>query len=51
VEPVEGEISISPESTDCRYFPLGDLEEIQLLEPQREQIKHALRGQIAPFIH
>ena len=50
VEPVEGEIMISAESTDYGYFPTGELGKIQLLEPQREQIEHALKEQIAPFI-
>jgi ADP-ribose pyrophosphatase YjhB (NUDIX family) len=50
VEPVTGEINISAESTDCWYFSVDDLEEIQLLEPHREQIKHALTDQITAFI-
>ncbi len=50
VESVAGEIHISAESTDCRYFSVDELGAIQLLEPHREQIKHALTDQIAPFI-
>jgi ADP-ribose pyrophosphatase YjhB (NUDIX family) len=50
VETVEGELSISAESTDCRYFPLDDLAEIQLLEPHHAQIEHALMGQSTAFI-
>jgi ADP-ribose pyrophosphatase YjhB (NUDIX family) len=50
VEPVEGEINISAESTDCRYFSVDELGDIQLLEPHREQIKHALTEQVAAFV-
>ena len=50
IEPTAGEIRISAESTAYRYFSVDELSNIQLLEPHREQIRHALTDQIAPFI-
>ena len=50
VEPIEGELTLSAESTDYGYFPVDELGKIQLLEPHREQIEHALTDQIASFI-
>ena len=49
-EPTDGEISISAESTDCKYFSLDELERMQILEPHREQIVDALAGETAAFI-
>ncbi len=50
VEPVSGEINLSTESTAYRYFSVDELGEIQLLEPHREQIEHALTNQQAAFV-
>jgi hypothetical protein len=50
VEPAGGEISISAESTDCKYFSLDELERMQILEPHLEQIVDALAGETAAFI-
>ncbi len=50
VEPTAGEINLSAESTAYRYFSVDELAEIQLLEPHREQIEHALVEQHTVFM-
>jgi ADP-ribose pyrophosphatase YjhB (NUDIX family)/ubiquinone/menaquinone biosynthesis C-methylase UbiE len=47
--PVGGEMRLSPESIDVRYFSPGELPEM-LWSWHRERIEDALKGKMAPFI-
>jgi len=47
---ISGEIGLSDETTDIRYFPLTDIENMELVLDHKQRILDALTGQAAAFI-
>jgi len=49
-EPISGELGISDETTDVGFFPLAEIEAMDLMEHHRVRIQDALVGQQAAFV-